>query len=194
MRGSRGYNVLIDGRARKRMGQCNRQVLWCECTDTWVLSCELLRSPCFRVGQNPSRVHAFRFMKRVGLNLGIWSVLLVLLAAAVPAFACNAAGAVTTDCCPPGQPAPCSPATGNTFDAQESLSCCAASGVAHTTVAVSSAIKEIKKLDTPDDLDATALMPYAAFRHTPKGNVRIPESVAPPAGSQLYLSTLRLRL
>ena len=133
-------------------------------------------------------------MRASRLNLSVWSVLLVLLAAAVPAFACSTAGAAPANCCLPGQQAPCSPGTSTDLGIEQTLSCCAASGGAAAAVTTTSAGKEIKKLDKLDQPAVAVMVPHPVPRRASTYSIDFHDPFVPPIGSHLYLSTLRLRL
>jgi hypothetical protein len=122
-------------------------------------------------------------------------LLLSLLAAGLPAFAC-ADVAPAHDCCPDGPKAPCTPEQPKTPETNRQDSCCAIGGTIAITTAIATPSNEFRKHWDRADLPVllvvltTLTTPYVSSPAV--DDLRI---VAPPVSySTLYLSTGRLRL
>jgi len=122
-------------------------------------------------------------------------LLLSLLAAAVPAFAC-ADGTPTQECCPHGPSAPCAPKQAETARVNRLDFCCAAGVTIATTTAIAAPSHEVRKhwdrTDIPVLLVAlsTLTTPYVSSPAVDDFRVVTPLV----SSSALYLSTGRLRL
>jgi hypothetical protein len=122
-------------------------------------------------------------------------LLLSLLAAGVPAFACGEV-APTHDCCPNGSSAPCAPEQSITVETIRQDSCCATGGTIATATAIATPSKEFRKhwdrADLPMLLVVLTTLTTAYVQSPAVDDFRI---VTPPVSySTLYLSTGRLRL
>ena len=122
-------------------------------------------------------------------------LLLSLLGAGVPAFACG--GVVPAQgCCPNGPIAPCEPSQSQTSEANRLTLCCAAGGAVTPAAAVAGSSKQF--LEHWDRAHLPVLfvaltMLSSAYADAP--SVDEFSLVSPPSSdSTLYLSTGRLRL
>jgi hypothetical protein len=122
-------------------------------------------------------------------------LLLSLLAAGMPAFAC-AEEAPTQECCPNGPNGPCAPEQAGTAQANRLDSCCAAGGTIATTTAIAAPSndsgKHSDRAATPTILIALVTL-TTAYVQAPSIDGFRPAS-QPLSESTLYLSTGRLRL
>jgi len=122
-------------------------------------------------------------------------LLLSLLAAGVPAFACGEV-VPTHDCCPNGLSAPCAPEQSRTAETNRQDFCCATGGTIATATAIATPSNELRK--HWDRADLPVLLVVLTTLTTPY--VQSPaidyfRIVTPPLSySTLYLSTGRLRL
>ena len=120
-------------------------------------------------------------------------LLLSLLAAGVPAFACEEV-VPTQDCCPHEPKAPCAPKQTGTAETNRQDFCCAISGT--TTTAIATPSNEFRK--HWDRADLPVLLVVLTTLTTPYVQSLAVEDfriVTPPESySTLYLSTGRLRL
>jgi hypothetical protein len=140
-----------------------------------------------------SRSIAIERMLRHILVLPI--LLLCLLIAGVPAFACGEA-IPTRDCCPNGPNGPCAPEQARTAEANRLDLCCASSDTIATTTASAIPSNERGKhwdgAAPPAVLVALTTLTTAYVQASPVHDFRIPSQ--PLSDSTLYLSTGRLRL
>jgi hypothetical protein len=122
-------------------------------------------------------------------------LLLSLLAAGVPAFACGEV-VPTQDCCPHGPNAPCTAEQTRTAETNRQDFCCATGGTIATTTAITTPSNELRKHWDRADLPVllvvltTLTTPYVQSPAVDEFHI-----VTPPLSySTLYLSTGRLRL
>jgi hypothetical protein len=122
-------------------------------------------------------------------------LLLSLLAAGVPAFACGDA-VPTRDCCPNGPNAPCGTQQTRTAETNRQDFCCATGGTIAATTAIATPSNELREHWDRADLPVllvvltTLTTPYVQSLAVDDFHI-----VAPPLSySTLYLSTGRLRL
>jgi hypothetical protein len=122
-------------------------------------------------------------------------LLLSLLAAGVPAFACGDA-VPTRDCCPNGPNAPCGTEQTRTAETNRQDFCCAIGGTIATATAIATPSNELRKHWDRADLPVflivltTLTTPYVQSLAVDDFHI-----VTPPLSySTLYLSTGRLRL
>src|ERR1700688_3867076 len=120
-------------------------------------------------------------------------VLLSLLAAGVPAFACTE-GVPTQECCPNGPNGPCAPEQARTAEANRLDYCCAAGGTIATTTAVAIPSNERGKhgdrAGPPALLVALTTLTTAYIQLPSVDELRIVSQTL--SDSTLYLSTGRL--
>ena len=122
-------------------------------------------------------------------------LLLILLAAGMPAFACEDA-VPTRDCCPNGPSAPCGTEQTRTAETNRQDFCCATGGTIATATAIATPSNDLRK--HWDGADLPVLLVVLTTLTTPY--VQSPavddfHIVTPPLSySTLYLSTGRLRL
>ena len=122
-------------------------------------------------------------------------LLLSLLAAGVPAFACGEV-VPTHDCCPNGPNAPCGTEQTRTAETTRQDFCCATGGTIATATAIATPSNELRKhwdrADLPVLLVVLTTLTTAYVQSPAVDDFRI---VTPPVSySTLYLSTGRLRL
>jgi hypothetical protein len=126
----------------------------------------------------------------------VLSILLMsLLAAGAPAFACGEV-VPANDCCPNGPNAPCAPDRATTAEANRLDFCCATGGTIATTTAIATPSDEFRKAWDRADLPAVLVVLLtltAAYVLSPA--LDDSHFVSPPlSDTTLYLSTGRLRL
>jgi hypothetical protein len=120
-------------------------------------------------------------------------LLLCLLSAGVPAFACGEV-VPTRDCCSNGPNFPCTPEQTRTAEANRLDFCCIAGGAITTTMAIPSneGAKHWDGVAPPALLVALTTLTTAYVQSLLVDDLRIVSQ--PLSGSTLYLSTGRLRL
>ena len=122
-------------------------------------------------------------------------LLLSLLAAGVPAFAC-AEEAPTQECCPNGPNGPCAPEQAGTAQANRLDSCCAAGGTIASTTAIAAPSNDSGKHSdgaaSPAILIALVTLTTAYVQSPSVDEFSLVSR--PFSDSTLYLSTGRLRL
>jgi hypothetical protein len=120
-------------------------------------------------------------------------LLLCLLSAGVPAFACGEA-VPTRDCCSNGPNFPCAPEQTRTAEANRLDFCCIAGGATTTAMAIPSneGAKHWDGVAPPALLIALTTLTTAYVQSLLVDDFRIVSQ--PLSGSTLYLSTGRLRL
>jgi hypothetical protein len=122
-------------------------------------------------------------------------LLLSLLAAGVPSFAC-AEVVPTHDCCPNGPNAPCGTEQTRTPETNRQEFCCAAGGTIATATTIATPSKEARKLWDRADLPVLlVVLTTLTTSYVLSPAVDDFHIVTPPVSySTLYLSTGRLRL
>jgi hypothetical protein len=121
-------------------------------------------------------------------------LLLCLLSASAPAFACGEV-VPTRDCCPNGPNTPCAPEQARTAEANLLDLCCAASGTLATTASAISSNERAKHWNgaaPPAVLVALTTLTTAYVQASSIADFRNPAPTF--SDSTLYLSTGRLRL
>ena len=122
-------------------------------------------------------------------------LLLCLLSAGVPAFACGEV-VPTRDCCPNGPNAPCAPEQAGTAEANRLDSCCIAGDAIATTTAMAIPSNEYGKhwdgVAPPAPLGALTTLTTAYVQALLVDDFRFVSR--PLSNSTLYLRTGRLRL
>ena len=122
-------------------------------------------------------------------------LLLSLLAAGVPAFAC-AEVELMHDCCPNGLNAPCGTEQNRAAETIRQDLCCATGGTIATTAAIATPSKEFRKhwdrADLPVLLVVLTTLTTPYVQSPAIDDIRI--VTAPVSYSTLYLSTGRVRL
>jgi hypothetical protein len=122
-------------------------------------------------------------------------MVLVLLGAAAPAFACSMPSA-ERDCCPEGTPAPCE-GKGFHFNAIAVAAACCATAPQASTASVASSRSEAEQpqqAGSPDPLVALAWLATFNPRSTPLHLPPQPDARRSADGALTYLHTGRLRL
>jgi hypothetical protein len=122
-------------------------------------------------------------------------LLLILLTAGVPAFACGDA-VPARDCCPNGPNAPCGIEQTRTAETNRQDFCCATGDTIATATAIATPSNDLRKhwerADLPVLLVVLTTLTTSYVQSPAVDNFRI---VTPPLSySTLYLSTGRLRL
>jgi len=122
-------------------------------------------------------------------------LLLILLAAGVPAFACGEV-VPSRDCCPNGPSAPCAPKQARAAETNRQDFCCAAGGTIAAATAIATPSHELRKHWDRADLPVllvvltTLTTPYVQSPAVDDFHI----VTALLSYSTLYLSTGRLRL